>query len=81
MSDKVKSLLDMANHGYVGLNDALEVGVGYDQEVIEWNASVSELCEDADITACEKIELANVMILRWDRYREAALEAERAKGK
>lgn len=56
-----------ANRGIVGINaDCDEISEGYDGEVV-----VDE--RDADPwTALEKIELADMMIARWTKFRDAA---------
>lgn len=68
-------LLATAHRGYVGINDSLEVASGFDHALLGADATPCDY--DAEfpenrLSASERIKLADVMIERWTRYRDAA---------
>jgi hypothetical protein len=55
----------IANRGIIGLSPQLDVTEGYDGTI-----ESSEMAEWApELTRGERIELADIMIERWERYR------------
>jgi hypothetical protein len=69
-------LIFRANGGIVGIDADLEVSGGYDNTVNEANpgATCPDWQEPEDYNAmpkAEKLALADVMLDRWTRYREA----------
>jgi len=73
MASKAEELLGEANCGFVGINSELEICSGYDQ--MESAATMAEIPEWYDdnyilMPPEERAKLADVMIARWQRYRE-----------
>lgn len=75
----MRDILAGANRGFIGLNDDLCVGTGYDVEEGAYAASPIEWWdEETDGTLAtpeQRVALADTMIERWARYRASALEA------
>lgn len=62
------------NDGYVGLSDDLRVGDGYDSQI--YDAGFEDIGIDPDREqwpAEDKVALAEIMIERWQRYKQSAL--------
>lgn len=62
------------NCGFVGLNPAFEISEGYDgpinkfEEESQWNETLTP--EDSwTITRTEQIELCNIMLTRWQTFK------------
>lgn len=79
-SKSMTHLLEHAHCGYIGINDALEVSSGYDQQ--ECEASVGYVQadwhdqEDVPLPRQDRIALAVLMIHRWSRYLHVAFAGE-----
>lgn len=55
-----------ANRGIVGIDAALDTYGGYDERI---EYEVTEPGGRADLTPAERVELADLMIARWQAYR------------
>jgi hypothetical protein len=71
----------VANCGIVGVNSQLWVTGGYDAEV--WEAQLQEesdnrsrYVKEQDLTAAEKIELADLVIGWWNEYKQKVTEQD-----
>jgi hypothetical protein len=63
------------NRGIVGLSPELEVFEGYDGQLEADGAWEHDMRPRSDLTPVERSELAELMIERWQRYRDAARAA------
>lgn len=67
MTIKLKSGREIdANSGLISINDALEVGTGYDQML----SLLDEDYDESPLTAEERVELADRMITLWQRWKQ-----------
>lgn len=62
-----------AHSGFISISSQLDVAVGYDQELVEFNNPGEAL---SDMTKAEKIELCEVAISRWQDLKKR-IEVER----
>ena len=62
-----------AHSGFISISSELEVAVGYDQELVEFNEPGEAL---ADMTKAEKVELCEIAIKRWQELKRR-IEAEK----
>lgn len=61
-----------ANHGIIGISGDLQVYEGYDGFVDVAGDYLDDVSVDgADLTDADRVELADLMVARWMRYRQA----------
>lgn len=68
----LKKIMDRANKGLISINEQLQVGTGYDHVEDALRTTPPEEWETFQpLSIEERLQLSNIMISRWMRYREA----------
>lgn len=66
-------IIENSPFGIIGIDSELKIFGGYDTRYVEANAKRgNEYDEFGQLPKSEKQKLANFMIARWQRYKEAA---------